>query len=664
MFFFQVELLAGYLYAHLLIRYMGGLASFLVHLAALIFAVASLPIVVNVPVKGSSPIESLISLLFTSVGIPFFLLSATSPLLQSWYGRRFCREPYYLYAASNIGSAGAVLFYPFILEPTVGLTLQTTLWQYGFYVLVALVLLCNLSVVRHVLEQPARERGALPTARLVRWLLLALCPSSLTLGVTTHISSELAPVPLLWMIPLLLYLVTFIIGFSHLKYCAWAERPFLLLTIILLITWSLGLSEPLVFLVSLHLVVFFLAALLCHSRLAQSRPPAKDLTLFYLTIAFGGVIGACVNSVIAPALFNSYLEYPLMLVAVGAVVITVQLSTLRSLIRELLYLSIMCGVGGVLISNASRLDDDPLRVIVTTLGGLGLLSLFNSTHGVRYVTSCLSILIAGSFNEGVFGAKVAATRNFFGTLSVTTSPDQRFRYLVHGATIHGIERLDAVGECIPLSYYHRTGPAGDLLGARKKEAHSVALIGLGTGSLLCYGREGDRFHIYEINPSVKALAEKYFTFLSSRPEVAVDYIIGDGRLELKRAPSTYNVIVIDAFSSDAIPIHLLTEQAFQIYREKLTENGHILLHISNRFLNLVPIVARVAKASGLGSYKAEEPGLSEKEVKEGKYSSDWMVVTKGDARELESGGTRWEKVEADEATPWSDDYANLLEALK
>jgi len=233
---------------------------------------------------------------------------------------------------------------------------------------------------------------------------------------------------------------------------------------------------------------------------------------------------------------------------------------------------------------------------------------------------------------------------------------------VHGATVHGIERIDAFGSCVPLSYYHATGPAGDLLSSQDKAPLLVGLIGLGTGSLVCYAKAQDRWDLFEINSAVITLAQRYFSFLSFPKDVGLQYIVGDGRLELAKKERKYDIIIVDAFSSDSIPVHLLTKEAFLLYGSKLkSDDGIIILHISNRFLDLVPVIARAAAAAGLPSFSSEERGLQKEEVDAGKYSSDWMVVTKGVPGSKE---VRWRRVVADEKRPWTDDYANLLEALK
>lgn len=660
MFFFQVQLLLGYIYSHLLIRYVRGIASPLLHTLVLTTTLVLLPIGVDgAHLTESSPVVTLLALLVTSVGGPFFVLSTTSPLLQAWYGWRFPRkDPYYLYAASNLGSAAAVILYPLVIEPTIGLKEQREWWSILFVILLGLIIVCQLSGRAVDTREELVDAPPIQNRERILWLVLSLCPASLSLGVTAHLTAELAPVPLLWMIPLLLYLMTFVIAFSSWKVRG-GESLFLLLLIAVLITWALSLSQPLWFLVPLHLSVLFLGALLCHSRLSDNRPAVQHLTQFYLFIALGGVCGAVVNTVVGPLLFTTHLEYPLILIAISFLVLP---KKREKLVVELGYLVLISVVGSILISMSHLVGIEPVRVVVLVLGGIGIITFFHIQNGYRYVSGCLALLISGSAYDGLFGELIDSERNFFGTLSVTASPDKRFRFLVHGATVHGMEATGAFGHCTPLSYYHATGPAGDLLSLRDDAPLSVGLIGVGTGSLVCYARPKDSWDLFEINPAVITLAQQYFSFLSARKEAELRYIIGDGRLELAKRDSAYDVIIVDAFSSDSIPVHLLTKEAFLLYRSKLkSRDGMILIHISNRFLDLAPIIARASAAAGLLSFSSEEPGLKKEESDAGKYSSDWMVVT---GKVPTSSRIGWRRVTADENRPWSDDYANLLEALK
>lgn len=697
MLFFQIALLAGYGYAHLTTKVIKPRFQSVAHIVVLLLPLLFLPIALpnGIQLTGSNPAPLVLLILAISVGAPFLIVSAGAPLLQRWFAATndpHAHDPYFLYSASNLGSMIALLAYPFLIEPRFSLTDQSRFWSYGYYGLVILMAVCaallwvggaRIPGAVHEApillppegeEPPTVNHEAISWKRRLLWIALAFCPSSLLLGVTTYITSNVAPMPLLWVIPLALYLLTFIVAFARKQTLSLPllTRAVPLVVVPLAFTMVLEATDASIIipLIIFHLLAFFAVSLLCHTRLANDRPKAEHLTEFFFFVSLGGVLGGLFNALIAPTIFNSYFEYPLILAvaclfrpfrgdqkpermdwiyALGFGVVTTAIilvakgawpnpTTLRS--------GITIGIPLILVFLAS---DRPLRFAYTLILFFGLESFFQIS---------------------VQGFVIEAKRSFFGVHRIVADQNQYgiFHTLVHGNTVHGKENFgtDPTEAGVALTYYYSSGPIGKLFQVLGPSRRSVAVVGLGVGSLAYYGRAGQKFTYYEIDPDVAALATnpKLFTFVPNcKADLKID--LGDARLEIAKAPANaYDLIVLDAFSSDAIPMHLLTREAIQIYLSKLMPGGVIAFHISNRYLDLKPILANEAAAFELTAWYQDD---QEPDYDRGKYPSIWIIVARSesDFGELRRRDPGWEPVGPDPTAPlWTDDYSNIASVLR
>jgi SAM-dependent methyltransferase len=718
MVFFQVLLLGGYLYAHRSVTRLGVRRQAGLHLGLLLIVLLAFQVAVStggspvpvfaslVPDDADYPTAGVVALLATAVGVPFFVLATTSPLLQRWFaatGHRTAHDPYFLYAASNAGSLLGLLAYPLLIEPRVSVADQRWGWAVGVGAYLGLVAVCALVVVRarggseeggvgRVEAEPASAGPELPPPhsplRPLRWVALAALPSSLLLGVTTHVSTDLAPVPLLWVVPLALYLVSFILVFARWpdRVHAAAGRVTPMLVLFVVISLLTNAAEPLGLVAGLHLAAFFGVCLVCHGELAKDRPPARELTRFYFWMSLGGVVGGMFNALIAPVLFHrvGMAEYPLVLV-------------LTALVRPgmsrdagpVLRLGDIALVGGLLaaavglvvfvpqlVGLPTELDSPDALVARLTRGGLmfGLpaaAAFALVRRPARYALALAALLAAGALDAGQLGHTLHMERNFFGVVRVTRSPDGGFIRLVHGTTLHGQQRTDEPGPPRPMTYYHEKGPVGHLFRTLPAEkVRRVAVVGLGTGAVAAYAKPGQDWTFYEIDPAVKRIAEDpaYFRFLASCRAARCDVVLGDARRMLARAPDgAFDVILLDAFSSDAIPVHLLTREALALYVRKLAPGGVLAMHVSNVHLDLPPLVDRLAADHDpplAVRYWNDYPTESEKA--DGKTASQWMVLARATADLGVMGrGPHWQPVHARRPGPvWRDDFANILAVWK
>lgn len=597
--FFQAMLLLGYVYAHVLATRFSGVAPALIHGAVVALAAMFLPLDLgrDVPPAVDNPTLWLIGRLAVTVGPPFFAISATAPLLQRWFSRTdhpAGNDPYFLYAASNAGSLLALLAYPLIVEPQLLLWQQTRGWSLGLGLLAVGMIACWLGYhTRMTAEPAASEAGPRPTtADRLRWIAYSFVPSSLLLAVTAYITTDLASAPLFWVVPLALYLVTFILVFARrarLRHSLMVRlQPLVLIPIVILPS---GLHSPWIFL--LHLACFFISAMVCHGELARSRPQVRDLTEFYLWVSLGGVLGGMFAALLAPVLFPDIWEYPLTLVA-------------ACLIRPV---AKTAGRGGwpadvglptlLLIGMLALVFGGDLPGWVTFGGVLSaaLVLLYCSDRRWRFalgVAACLLVLQIAATK-----GSLASERSFFGVNRVRLIAEGAVRILQHGTTAHGVESLRPGDETTPLGYYSREGPFGRFFAAIVDRSVSrVGVVGLGIGSLGCYARPGETWTFHEIDPAVEKLARRWFHLLGrcgNNPRV----VLGDARLTLQDVPDrTYDVLVIDAFSSDSIPLHLLTREALLLYQRKVVPDGIVLFHISNRHLDIGPVIAALARDAG------------------------------------------------------------------
>ncbi len=705
--FFQAALLAGYGYAHVATKYLGPRIQAMTHIAVLLLPLLFLPFALPAGVQAGhgNPAPLVLLILTISVGAPFLVVSAGAPLLQRWFASTsdpHARDPYFLYSASNLGSLLALLAYPFLIEPRFRLSEQAHLWTYGYYAMTALMAVCALTLwIGRGKDEPIHEAPPTmpPTAddppgspahqtrplswkRRLLWIGLAFCPSSLLLGVTTYLTSNIAPIPLLWVVPLALYLVTFIVAFARRRVIATALLGRILPLIAIPLAFALILEsserELIIPLMTLHLLVFLVAALMCHSRLADDRPEPEHLTEFFFYVSLGGVLGGLFNALIAPTVFNSYFEYPLVLAA--ACVFRPTPEATRRWNRGLMELwkqpntdwiypafLVIIFSALALIGKAIYQDPASMRSLITI--GIPLVFVFVAVdRPLRFALSLMVLFLTSSVLQvASAGQIIEAKRSFFGVHRVEKYVNEYglFRGLIHGNTVHGKENFGSEAGT-PLTYYHPSGPIGQVFGVLGPSRRNVALVGLGIGSLAAYGKPGQNFTYYEIDPDVVALATNpnYFQFVSNC-KAKLEIKVGDARLELVKAPpSSYDLIVLDAFSSDSIPMHLLTREATEMYLSKLVPGGVIAFHISNRYLDLRPVLGNEAAALGLHAWVEEDP---EADPVKGKYPSNWVVMARNEADfgELKRRNPAWEILEGDTSLPlWTDDYSNLAGILK
>lgn len=683
MVFFQAALLAGYGYVHLTTRRFGVLRQSLYHMAVLILAFAFLPIAVAsgwTPEPGDPPGPWLIGLLVVSIGLPFFAVSATGPMLQLWFantGHRRAADPYFLYAASNLGSITALLAYPTLIEPSLPVAAQNWLWSTGFAALALLIGLCALSMVwgasapapvAAAAHAPGAAAPAVGWAQRLRWLALAFAPSALLLGVTAHLTTDVAAVPFLWVVPLALYLLTFVLVFARrppLRHeTALTLQVAILIPLVLTFAWRLPIWPDFV----LHLGGFFFTALVCHGELARRRPGLNHLTEFYFWMSLGGVLGGIFTAILAPALFDAVVEYPLLMIA--ALLLRPRLDDRGALDRRrdrLLYLGLL-----LLVAGEAAVWREIAAPQVTSLA-LALfcapavfVMLIAQTRPLRFAGAAAVSLIA-SWSAVDAEKTLYSARSFFGVHRITLSDDGRLKVLVNGTTAHGAQYRDPAMWREPLSYYHRGGPVGEVFaGLRGTRAPDrVGVVGLGAGTIACYRRPEADWTFYEIDPAIVQIArdEGLFSYLRAcAPEA--DVVLGDARLSLQQAPGgAFDVLVIDAFSSDGIPVHLMTREALALYADKLAPGGLILFHVSNRALDLAPVVGDLVADAGLVA-RLSRGGAPDPRGRHYGHPAEWIAIArKADA--LGFLGPDWEPLAGRPGRrPWTDDFSNVFGAIR
>jgi spermidine synthase len=629
MLFFQSLLLAGYAYAHASNARLAPRPQAILHIALLAAAAATLPIAPSAawkPQGDAEPISAILLLLAVAVGLPYFVLSATSPLVQAWFARERPKgNPYRLFALSNVASLAALVGYPLLVEPSLtnGEQVSGWSWLFALFALGCAWLAWRAGGVRAAPVAPAAEAPP-PTQRdYLHWMALSAAGSAMLLAVTNHLTQNVAAIPLLWLAPLTLYLVTFILAFEGGFYRSELFWSFCLV-------WLMGMAWLLVdhdfqFDLPVQLGVFlsglFVACLFCHGELYRLRPAPRHLTAFYLTISAGGALGGLLVAVVAPLAFNGYYELGLSMIAV-AFLAALRCATLNPVARNM-SLAVLMGVTGATLFDGLR------------------------------------------FQEGV---RLAA-RNFYGVLRVkeygTPGETSHVRRLLHGVIMHGEQFLHPDFRGMVTTYYQRGSGVGAALLARRERpgAMHVGVIGLGTGTLAAYGRKGDRFRFYEINPRVVDVASREFTYLADS-DADLELALGDARLSLEReAPQAFDVLAVDAFSSDAIPVHLITREALALYLWHMKPDGIVAFHVSNRFLDLVPVVARLAAENQAHAVLVAESSADDAS----RTQSDWVLVSRDaralEANQIEEAGA--EPAEDDERLrTWTDDYSNLVQILK
>ncbi|WP_395943653.1 spermidine synthase [Brevundimonas sp.] len=694
MVFFQTALLGGYGYAHLLQRIGSMRTQVVVHLGLLLLAALFLPLRIS-GVFGdpdpSSPAVWMLATLTLSIGAPFAVLSATAPLLQAWYARVRAGQadganPYVLYAASNLGSFLALLAYPVLIEPLTSLSGQRWGWTGGYGLFVVMVVGLAVIVWRRrdaSLPEPARLAASPPIAWREKGMLilLAAAPSSLMLGVTAHLSTDVASAPFLWVIPLALYLLTFVIAFQ--------DRPVLPLPLTLMIQAAMlaALAALVAFRTTEWLLIFvvnlagfFFTALMCHQRMAERRPAPDRLTEFYLLLSLGGVVGGVFNALIAPVVFSMVWEYPLVLVAVGL---------LRPWSRrEVRPWEIICCVAGVVIAlmgplglamvryapdvRAAVPDRDLVRVAQAVLGLASLVGFLLRGRAVMF-TLVIGAMVWSGYHVSRGYDWDLTERSFFGVMRVATTQDPEFggpvHVLMHGTTLHGAQAQSARQRCTPTLYYATSTPLGQATlqtHANHPTGAVIGVVGQGSGAMAAYKRAQDRMSFFEIDPMVDRMSRdpRWFSFINGCAEGPIRTVLGDARLTMEREPAgTYDLLIIDAFSSDAVPTHLLTVEAIAGYLRLLKPDGVVVLHLSNRNLEITlpsEAAATALKAPALHQIfieRADYPDMAE-------ASTEALIIGKSEtAMAPYRQDARWRKLDETAVRPWTDDYVNLFGSL-
>jgi len=646
MLFFQLLLLAGYAYAHISIRFMNPRVQMLVHVALLLGSCALLPILPSPtwrPTQVGDPTARILLLLTMTIGLPYFLLSSTSPLLQAWYVRQTGSGiPYRLFALSNFGSMLALVSFPFLVEPRLAARQEAYAWS-GGYVVFALLCVFTAWVSAERRGDPANKEAAAahdlsdrPSSwQLLFWVLLATCASVLLVSVTNHLSQNVAPIPLLWVLPLALYLLSFILAFeSDRIYRRWLFIPLLIPALggMAYMIYASGRNLDIKWAVPGFAAGLFVCCMFCHGELARRRPSPRYLTLFYLMVSLGGAVGGIFVALVAPRAFRGYWEMPLALVACGLLAIVAS--------WEIQFSPAVRTAFGVV-----------LMVAMTALGGYFVGQERTISRGL-----------------------VLQSRNFYGPLQVRDDVATKAyakRTLLNGTIGHGSQLLEPALRYMTTSYYGPGSGIGRAITALQSEGPvRVGVIGLGAGVLSNYGRKGDYFRIYEVNPLVERIAQTLFTFFPhSTADKAI--LMGDARLTLERqlgddGPQSYDILAIDAFSSDAIPVHLLTREAFQLYVKHLKPKGILPVHISNRYLDLKPVIAQAMVEIGWHGRVVEDDGAERSYLSE----SGWAILS-ADDKFFDSQffqGNRNSVI-----TPllpksgfrgWTDDFSNIVSILK
>ena len=623
MLFFQTMLVAGYAYAHV-VRSLKISQQIFAHFLILGLGFICLPISIvggGSPPVDATPVLWLIGLFALSVGLPFFALSASAPLLQHWFARTkhsMSHDPYFLYSASNVGSILALLLYLFLIEPNFKLQEQSRIWAGGYIALLFLIAACALPLLTNQSHSKKPAKSEPPTAIVkkpvgwrdcIHWTVLAFVPSSLLLGVTAHITSEIAAVPLLWVLPLILYLLTFVITFARhpLLQHSWLVKaqPFFVIIIAVTLWGTINLSS--LFILP-HLLVFFVCAMVCHGELVRRRPIVDDLTIFYLWIAIGGMLGGVFNALLAPLLFNSVVEYPLALILASMLRPSLDPGSssinARDFIYPLLLLLLFAIPSAAFFSDF--INSENSGVLAKLLFGVifVLAAMFVYSFRLKPVRFGLGVgaLIALS---GIFS--LAATddishreRSFFGISKVKVSEAGDYTYLVHGSTVHGAQHVEQSKWTEKLTYFSNEGPVGQLFSsATPTRFQEIGVLGLGIGTISCYQTPGQRWTFFEIDPAILKIARdtRYFHYMDECAEKA-EVILGDGRLSLNNVKDGhFDLLVMDAFASDSVPVHLITLEALDLYMSKISSEGVVLFNISNRYMDFSKVLTTLVKMS-------------------------------------------------------------------
>lgn len=627
MVFFQSSLLAGYAYSDALTRRVTLRRQVVIHVALLVVSVAALPIVAPAsmrPASGTNPWIQIVLLLALTIGLPYFLLSTTGPLMQAWASRQIPGDHVYrLYALSNVASITGLALYPFIIEPMMSARAQAFAWSFGYVAFVVAATGSAASAWRRsaALTGPCRvsasaeDPGEAPSRRQLAFVLvLAALGSVILLAITSHVTRDVAAIPFLWLLPLVLYLMSFVICFDRRDSY---QRRFWVPTTAIFVVAMLGVdlvrSTSMRLSLPLYALGLFAACMTCHGEMVSRRPGPRYLTTFYLMVSLGGAAGGVLVAIVAPIVFDTNIELALALCAVAAVLYVATPGRLRFVGAAALLVA--CGLGALHVN-------------------------------------------------GMQSNVVARSRNFYGTLRVSRSwsgSGEEVMRLAHGVILHG-QQVSGPGRHRPISYYGDTSGIGRTLLALRPGSLRVGVVGLGVGTLAAYGRSGDLFRFYEIDPDVEHYARSMFHYIEDSA-ASVEVVIGDGRLALEQdPPQGFDVVVVDAFSSDSIPLHLLTREAMGVYRKHLRDGAVIAFHVSNRYLDLTPIVRDLAESAGMVAWRIKDVPQDRTLLQ----TSIWVIVT-ANARLLDrfaAEGRGAEVPASDDLRPWTDDYSNLLQVVR
>jgi len=670
MVFFQSALFLAYIYSHFVANRSTG-QSVLIHSFALFIPLSVLPISIrsasNLNTVIHHPAAAVLLIALSSIGLPFFLVATSAPLLQRWFSHtphRDASDPHFLYAASNAGSLIGLALYPCLVEPRLRIGQQSILWTAGYAVFLVLTLLCGLAVYRWQVRTPIEvDTDPEPQAPRLQdkllWAALAFVPASLLYAFTAQLSSDFPPIPLLWVIPLGIYLLTFVVAFS--SPFAVLRRSARLLPAVIVIAMML-------FLIGfgvrpgwwgavglLKLFCFGVIALAFHTELANRRAGRRHLTEYYLWVSAGGILGGLLNAFIAPVAFSDFWEYPLTLLIAAALLPTISAVRRRPMSR------VFAGVGIVVVCLAGitlQLTNLPaaaaMRVIVLAAGAILCLG-----TPVRYAAAALLVVtlsVGRIESHPLYGG-----RSFFGKYQINTAAGGKWRILKHGATIHGLQRIvDSPLTTMPTGYYV---PVKNVFirALANNPSPNIAVVGLGAGTIGCYSTSGQSTTFFEIDPLVERIARTYFTLLTQclgRHTV----VLGDARLTIRDAAAhSFDAIVLDAFSSDAIPVHLLTREAFALYREKLKDDGILMVHISNNYLELAPVVAASGARDGYSMLVLDDGDITAAESSLGRMPSRWALLV-APPRESEYESDGW-KPFAGHLVNWTDDHSSLFQVV-
>lgn len=689
--FFQAALLIGYAYAHGLQRVKSLKTQVIVHAVVLIAAALVLPLEVSKvlgPPETMPPSLWLLGVLTLTVGAPFAALSATAPLAQAWYarvraGHHDANNPYVLYAASNLGSLIALLAYPIVVEPSLSLDLQTVSWSFGYVGFVFLMLLTAYFASKASGASPpliASQSGATAIItwrdRLI-WIGLAAAPSSLMLGVTTYLTTDIASTPFLWVLPLSLYLLTFIFAFSSKPPL---DKFYILVLQAALVTasaYGFGQTFPILLQLAIPMLSFFFTAYMCHTALAERRPHPSRLTEFYLLISIGGVVGGAFNAFLAPAIFNTIAEYPLVLV-LACLARPWNWGRLKT--REWLLVA-LAAIPAVFVYSLTEFYTalpQPLQALSMSpslkyVMIVPVVAIFLVRERGLVFTALVALLLVTSLSMGGKAQVIEQDRSFFGVLRLTRVPVPGFsneaRVLAHGTTLHGVQFAEPELACTPRVYYAPNTPIGQVFTKTRqtRPTLTVGAVGMGVGSVAGYNQAGDVTRFFEIDQQVIDMAAdpKRLTYINGCAKGHVDWVLGDARLKMVDEPNDkFDILLVDAFSSDAVPAHLLTRQALQLYLSKVKSDGVVVMHLSNRHLDLMSPVAATAIAAGgfpLAQHYDGDPVNITRYVD----SAEHVVIIGRTRAALAAyeADPRWEPAQTNGVRVWTDDYTNIFGAM-